>query len=201
MQAFKTLTGTAIPFGAENIDTDVIVASRFLKTITRSGLGKAAFSALREDPDVIVIGELRDLATIEMSISASETGHLVIGTMHTSDAATTLNRLLDVFPPSQQSQIRASVSESLRGILCQRLLPATDGGLILACELLVANSAVVSLIRDGKTQGLRNVLETGVREGMCLMENVVFDHWQKGLISAATARQNISSRMLKARVT
>ena len=166
-----------------------------------ASFASALKGALREDPDVIVIGELRDLETIEMAITASETGHLVIGTMHTSDAATTLNRLLDVFPPSQQSQIRASVSESLRGILCQRLLPATDGGLILACELLVANSAVVSLIRDGKTQGLRNVLETGVREGMCLMENVVFDHWQKGLISAATARQNISSRMLKARVT
>ncbi|MET0262035.1 MAG: PilT/PilU family type 4a pilus ATPase [Rariglobus sp.] len=156
--------------------------------------------ALREDPDVIVIGELRDLETIEMAITASETGHLVIGTMHTSDAATTLNRLLDVFPPSQQSQIRASVSESLRGILCQRLLPATDGSLVLACELLVANSAVVALIRDGKTQGLRNVLETGVREGMCLMENVVFELYQNGSISADTARQNIPNRMLKARI-
>jgi twitching motility protein PilT len=79
--------------------------------------------ALREDPDVIVIGELRDLETIEMAISASETGHLVIGTMHTSDAATTLNRLLDVFPPAQQTQIRSSVAESLRGVVCQRLLP------------------------------------------------------------------------------
>lgn len=157
--------------------------------------------ALREDPDVIVIGELRDLETIEMAITASETGHLVIGTMHTSDAATTLNRLLDVFPAAQQSQIRASVSESLRGILCQRLLPATDGSLVLACELLVANSAVVALIRDGKTQGLRNVLETGVREGMCLMENVVFEHWQNGRISAETARQNIPNRMLRAKVT
>lgn len=157
--------------------------------------------ALREDPDVIIIGELRDLETIEMAISASETGHLVIGTMHTSDAATTLNRLLDVFPPSQQAQIRASVAESLRGILCQRLLPSTDGGLVLATELLVANSAVSALIRDGKTQGLRNVLETGVREGMCLMENVVFELYDQGRISPATARQNVSSRMLKAKIT
>ncbi|CAM3065722.1 type IV pilus twitching motility protein PilT [Rariglobus hedericola] len=157
--------------------------------------------ALREDPDVIIIGELRDLETIEMAVTASETGHLVIGTMHTSDAATTLNRLLDVFPPAQQAQIRASVSESLRGILCQRLLPDTSGGLVLATELLVANTAVSALIRDGKTQGLRNVLETGTREGMCLMENVVFELYQKGSVSAETARQNISNRMLRAKIT
>ena len=157
--------------------------------------------ALREDPDVIVIGELRDLETIEMAITASETGHLVIGTMHTSDAATTLNRLLDVFPPSQQTQIRASVAESLRGILCQRLLPSTDGGLVLACELLITNTAVSALIRDGKAQGLRNVIETGVREGMCLMENTVFEFYQKGKITADTALQNISNRMLRAKIT
>jgi twitching motility protein PilT len=157
--------------------------------------------ALREDPDVIIIGELRDLETIEMAISASETGHLVIGTMHTSDAATTLNRLLDVFPPSQQTQIRASVAESLRGILCQRLLPATNGGLVLATELLIANTAVSALIRDGKTQGLRNVIETGLREGMCLMENVVFELYDKGRISPETARQNVTTRMLKAKIT
>jgi twitching motility protein PilT len=165
-----------------------------------ASFASALKGALREDPDVIVIGELRDLETIEMAITASETGHLVIGTMHTSDAATTLNRLLDVFPPSQQAQIRASVSESLRGILCQRLLPATDGGLVLACELLVANSAVVALIRDGKTQGLRNVLETGIREGMCLMENVVMDLYQNGRISPATARLNVSSKMARAKI-
>ncbi len=166
-----------------------------------ASFASALKGALREDPDVIIIGELRDLETIEMAITASETGHLVIGTMHTSDAATTLNRLLDVFPPSQQAQIRASVAESLRGILCQRLLPATGGGLVLATEFLVANTAVAALIREGKTQGLRNVLETGVREGMSLMENVVFDLYSKRQISAETARQNIANRMLKARIT
>ena len=166
-----------------------------------ASFASALKGALREDPDVIVIGELRDLETIEMAITASETGHLVIGTMHTSDAATTLNRLLDVFPPAQQSQIRASVAESLRGILCQRLLPTVDGGLVLAGELLVANSAVIALIRDGKTQGLRNVLETGKREGMYLMENVVFELWEQGKISAETARKNINTRMLQAKIT
>jgi len=156
--------------------------------------------ALREDPDVIVIGELRDLETIEMAITAAETGHLVIGTMHTSDAATTLNRLLDVFPSSQQTQIRASVAESLRGILCQRLLPSTEGGLVLASEILVANAAVSNLIREGKTQGLRNVIETGIRDGMCLMEPVVFDLFQRGKISVETARANIYTRALKAKL-
>jgi twitching motility protein PilT len=156
--------------------------------------------ALREDPDVIVIGELRDLETMEMAITAAETGHLVIGTMHTSDAATTLNRLLDVFPSAQQPQIRASVSESLRGVLCQRLLPTVDGGLVLASELLIANPAVANLIRDGKTQGLRNVMETGSREGMCLMENVIFELYQRGKIDPEIARAQIPSRALKAKI-
>ncbi len=157
--------------------------------------------ALREDPDVIVIGELRDLETIEMAISASETGHLVIGTMHTSDAATTLNRLLDVFPPSQQTQIRASVAESLRGVVCQRLLPGIDGGLVLACEILVSNTAIQNLIREGKSTGLRNTMETGVKEGMCLMDNVVFGLWQDRQISAEIALANINNRVLKAKIS
>ena len=156
--------------------------------------------ALREDPDIIVIGELRDLETIEMAISASETGHLVIGTMHTSDAATTLNRLLDVFPPAQQTQIRSSVAESLRGIVCQRLLPGTDGNLVLACEILVNNTAIQNLIREGKSTGLRNTMETGLKEGMCLMDNVVFGLWQKRKISADIARAQISNRVLKAKI-
>jgi twitching motility protein PilT len=158
--------------------------------------------ALREDPDIIVIGELRDLETIEMAISAAETGHLVIGTMHTSDAATTLNRLLDVFPAAQQTQIRASVAESLRGIVCQRLLPPTPGtgGLVMACEIMVNNMAISNLVRDGKTTGLRNSMETGVREGMCLMDNVVFALWQEGKITKETALSNISNRSLRVKI-
>jgi twitching motility protein PilT len=158
--------------------------------------------ALREDPDIIIIGELRDLETIEMAITASETGHLVIGTMHTSDAATTLNRVLDVFPPGQQMQIRASVAESLRGVVCQRLLPGADGGgLMLACEILVNNTAIQNLIREGKSQGLRNTMETGVREGMCLMDNVVFNLWQGRKVSAETALANITNRVLRVKIT
>jgi twitching motility protein PilT len=156
--------------------------------------------ALREDPDIIVIGELRDLETIEMAVSAAETGHLVIGTMHTSDAATTLNRLLDVFPAAQQTQIRASVAESLRGIVCQRLLPSPSGGLVMACEIMVNNMAISNLVRDGKTTGLRNSMETGVREGMCLMDNVIFALCQEGKVSKETALENISNRALRVKL-
>ncbi len=136
-----------------------------------------------------------------MAISASETGHLVIGTMHTSDAATTLNRLLDVFPPAQQTQIRSSVAESLRGIVCQRLLPGADSGLVLACEILVSNTAIQNLIKEGKSAGLRNTMETGVKEGMCLMDNVVYGLWQERKISAEIALANITNRVLKAKIS
>jgi twitching motility protein PilT len=157
--------------------------------------------ALREDPDIIVIGELRDLETIEMAVSAAETGHLVIGTMHTSDAATTLNRLLDVFPSAQQTQIRASVAESLRGIVCQRLLPNPAGGVVMACEILVNNMAISNLVREGKTTGLRNTMETGIREGMCLMDNVIFELYKAGKVSKETALSNISNRVLRVKIT
>ena len=176
------------------------VTQREVGPHTRS-FASALKGALREDPDVIVIGELRDLETIEMAISASETGHLVIGTMHTSDAATTLNRLLDVFPPAQQTQIRSSVAESLRGVVCQRLLPSTDGTLALACEILITNTAIQNLIREGKTTGLRNTMETGVKEGMCLMDNVVFGLWKDKKISADVAQININNRVLKAKIS
>ncbi len=176
------------------------VSQREVGAHTRSFFS-ALKGALREDPDVIVIGELRDLETIEMAVSASETGHLVIGTMHTSDAATTLNRLLDVFPPAQQTQIRSSVAESLRGIICQRLLPAKGGGLVLACEILVNNTAISNLIREGKMAGLRNTMETGIRDGMCLMDNAIYALWQTQRVEAETARLNINNRVLRQKIT
>lgn len=156
--------------------------------------------ALREDPDVIVIGELRDLETIEMAISASETGHLVIGTMHTSDSTSTLNRLLDVFPPGQQSQIRAMVAQSLRGIICQRLLPAKTGGVALACEILVNTLAVSSMVRDGKTQGIPSALDTGKREGMISMDNSILELWREGKITPEVARTNILNKAVRAAI-
>lgn len=159
--------------------------------------GGALRSALREDPDVIVIGELRDLPTIEMAISASETGHLVIGTMDTSDATTTLNRILDVFPASQQPQIRAMVAQSLRGILCQRLLPARNGGVVLACEILINTTAVSAMVRDAKTQGIPSAIDTGRREGMISMDNSVLELWKEKKITNETALANIANRAVR----
>ena len=150
--------------------------------------------ALREDPDIIVIGELRDLETIEMAITASETGHLVIGTLHTSDAASTLNRLLDVFPPSQQQQIRAMTAESLKGIICQQLIPTIRGGLAIAAEMLISNFAVASNIRDNRTHQIRQVIETGSKLGMCTMDQSVFELYEKGIIDKDRALENLTDR-------
>lgn len=155
-------------------------------------------AALRQDPDVIAIGELRDLETINIAITAAETGHLVIGTMHTADAASTLSRLLDVFPPAQQAQIRAMVSESLRGILCQRLLHDVDGGCVLASEVLVANLAVGNLVRENKLPNLGSVMETGVREGMMSMDSSVLALFRAGRITLDVALANIANRALRA---
>ncbi|MGF1451537.1 MAG: PilT/PilU family type 4a pilus ATPase [Opitutales bacterium] len=177
-------------------------------SVTQRGVGphtasfrRALKGALRQDPDVIVIGEMRNLETIEMAISASETGHLVLATLHTSDAANTLNRILDVFPPSQQSQIRAMVSESLRGIICQKLLPGVDGGVALACEILINNRAVSAMIKEGKQQGLGNVMETGKREGMVQMDASILDLWRKGRISGDIAAKYLKNEVLRRQVT
>ena len=122
------------------------VTQREVGGVHTATFASALKAALREDPDIIVIGELRDLETIEMAITAAETGHLVIGTLHTRDAATTLGRLLDVFPPSQQAQIRSMTAESLRGIICQRLLPSVDGGLCVGVEVMLNTIAVANVI-------------------------------------------------------
>ena len=181
----------------------VLPSDQCIVTQRQVGDHTATFStalraALRQDPDVIAIGELRDLETINIAITAAETGHLVLGTMHTADAASTLSRLLDVFPPSQQAQIRAMVSESLRGILCQRLLPAVDGGNVLAAEILVANLAVGNLIRENKLQNLASVMETGVRDGMVTMDSSVLALYRAGRITLEVALDNIGNRALRA---
>ena len=128
-----------------------------------------------------------------MAITASETGHLVIGTLHTNDAASTLDRVLDVFPPSQQQQIRTMTAGSLRGIICQRLLPCKNGGLVAACELVLANIAVSNLIAEGKTHQLKAVMQTGSRQGMCTMDQSVFDLFDQGAISYETTVANITN--------
>ncbi len=147
-------------------------------------------SALREDPDIIVIGEMRDLATIEMAVTAAETGHLVIATMHTRDAQSTLNRLLDVFPPRQQNQIRAMTAGSLRGILCQRLIPSVEDDVVLACELLINNNAISNIIRDGKETGLESAMQSGRAQGMRTLNESLDVLLSEGRISPEVAEAN-----------
>lgn len=166
--------------------------------VTQREIGKHTISyrtalkaALREDPDVIVIGELHDLETIENAITASETGHLVIGTLHTSDAANTLNRLLDVFPPSQQPQIRAMTAGSLRGIICQRLIPAADGGLTTGYEILINNMAVGNIISEGKSFKLKATMQIGNKQGMCTLEQCLLEKYMRNLITYEVALANM----------
>jgi twitching motility protein PilT len=140
--------------------------------------------ALREDPDIIMVGEMRDLETISLAITAAETGHLVLGTLHTGNSARTLDRVLDVFPPDQRDQIRIMVSESLRGIVSQQLVPKIDGnGRVMALELLVNTPAVAACIRDGKTFMLNGVMQTGKNVGMITMDDSLRNLYTKGLIS------------------
>jgi twitching motility protein PilT len=148
-------------------------------------------AALREDPDVIAIGELRDLETISLAITAAETGHLVLGTLHTNDAGRTINRILDAYPPDQQSQIRAMISESLRAIVSQKLVPTVDGSrLVPVLEVLYVNIAVSNLIREERVFQLRSVMQTGRNLGMCLFDDSLLELVKSGTISKETARQN-----------
>ena len=141
--------------------------------------------ALREDPDVIMVGEMRDLETISLAITASETGHLVLGTLHTGTAARTLDRVLDVFPVDQQEQIRVMISESLRGVISQQLIPRADGtGRVLAIETLANTPAVSHVIREARTFMLPGIIQTGRKQGMQLMDDALIDLHTRGLISA-----------------
>ncbi|WP_265593299.1 type IV pilus twitching motility protein PilT [Verrucomicrobium sp. BvORR034] len=140
--------------------------------------------ALREDPDVIMVGEMRDLETISLAITAAETGHLVLGTLHTGNAPRTLDRVLDVFPSDQRDQIRIMVSESLRGIISQQLIPRQDGqGRIMALEILVNTPAVANCIREGKTFMLPGIMQTGKSVGMVTMDDSLKTLYSQGYIS------------------
>src|SRR5438874_330191 len=163
------------------------ITQREVHTHTRS-FAAALRGALREDPDVIMVGEMRDLETISLAITAAETGHLVLGTLHTGNASRTLDRLLDVFPPDQQEQIRIMVSESLRGVISQQLIPRADGkGRALALEILTNTPAVANVIREAKTYMLPGIIQTGKKQGMQLMDDALVDLFDQGLISAQEA--------------
>jgi len=179
------------------------ITQREVHTHTRS-FAAALRGALREDPDVIMVGEMRDLETISLAITASETGHLVLGTLHTGNASRTLDRLLDVFPPDQQDQIRVMVSESLRGIVSQQLVPrADDQGRVLALETLTNTPAVANVIREAKTYMLPGIIQTGKKQGMQLMDDALVDLYNHGFISAEEAyaradqKQEMRTRVAK----
>jgi twitching motility protein PilT len=152
-------------------------------------------AALREDPDVIMIGELRDLETTSLAISAAETGHLVLGTLSTSNAPKTIDRIIDSFPPGEQNQIRAMLSESLKAVITQRLIPGVNGDKMeLALEILIGTLPVSNLIREGKTFQIPSMMQTGKRVGMQIMDDSIFTLLQEGKISAEEAASNANNK-------
>jgi len=160
-----------------------LVSQREVESHTKS-FANALRAALREDPDIILLGEMRDLETVSMAITAAETGHLVFGTLHTNSAIKTIDRVIDVFPEAQQTQIRVMLSESLRGVVAQSLLPRPDHkGRVAVAEILVNVPACANLIREGKTHQIANVMQTGRAHGMVTFEGAVQDLMQRGVVS------------------
>jgi len=157
-------------------------------------------ASLREDPDIIVIGEMHDLETIENAITASETGHLVIGTLHTGNAANTLNRLLDVFPPAQQPQIRAMTAGSMRGVICQKLVPDGFGGLVLIYELMLNTMAVANIISEGKTFRLQSTMATASAQGMCTFDQCMYEKYSLGLMTKEAVLAEMKDQTVIAQV-
>jgi twitching motility protein PilT len=146
-------------------------------------------SVLREDPDVVLIGEMRDLETIQAAITIAETGHLVFATLHTNSAAQSIDRMIDVFPAHQQPQVRTQLSNMLMAVCAQRLVPAIGGGRVVAAEIMVANSAIRTLIRDGKTHQIDTAIQTGAEQGMQTMDRTLAKLVQTGVITYESARE------------
>lgn len=174
-----------------------IISQREIHTHTGS-FKRALKSSLREAVDVILVGELRDYETISLALTAAETGHLVLSTLHTSGAAKSIDRIIDSFPSAQQNQIRNQLSESLRAVVWQQLLPKADGsGRIPALEILFNNNAVANLIRKNKTFQIQSVLETGMKEGMQTLQSAIEDLRDRGFITKETANDYISGLLGK----
>ena len=152
------------------------------------GFNEALRSALREDPDVILVGELRDLETIRLALTAAETGHLVFGTLHTSSAAKTIDRIVDVFPAAEKEMVRAMLSESLRAVISQTLLKKVGGGRIAAHEIMIGTPAIRNLIREGKIAQMYSAIQTGQALGMYTLDQNLTELMQKGLINKEEAR-------------
>jgi twitching motility protein PilT len=164
-----------------------------------TSFAEAIRRALRQDPDVILVGEMRDLETIEAAITAAETGHIVFGTLHTSSAAGTINRIIDVFPTNQQEQIRTQLASAIIGILCQQLLPKIGGGRVAAFETLVVTPGVANLIRENKIFRITSAIQTGTKHGMQLLDDHLFRLWQEEKVTKedAMAKANYAEDLAK----
>jgi twitching motility protein PilT len=168
-------------------DKMCFITQRELGADTRS-FAAALRHVLRQDPDVILVGEMRDLETIATALTAAETGHLVLATLHTPSAPQAIDRVIDVFPPHQQDQIRTQLSTTLQGVLYQTLIPRADGdGRVPAVEVMIATTAVRNLIREGKTYQMPSVIQTGTQYGMQTLNQALRDLCQRRLISLADA--------------
>ncbi|MCF0108831.1 MAG: PilT/PilU family type 4a pilus ATPase [Erysipelotrichaceae bacterium] len=163
-----------------------IVTQREIASDTRDYVS-AIRSALREAPDVILVGEMRDLETISIALTAAETGHLVLSTLHTMSAADTVNRIIDIFPPTQQAQIRVQLAMSLKAVVAQQLIPSTDVGVVPAFEMMHTNNAIRTMIRDSKTHQIDNAIAGGRASGMMSMDDSILQLYKDGLITAENA--------------
>ena len=160
-----------------------LVGQREVGSDTRSFLN-ALRAALREDPDVIMVGEMRDVETISIALTAAETGHLVFSTLHTVSAAMTIDRIIDVFPPNQQNQIKSQLATVLEGVITQQMIPRVDGaGVVVACEVMVVNNAIRNLIREGKSYQINSIIQTSANIGMQTMESSLAEFVASGVIS------------------
>ena len=170
-----------------------IVNQREVNQDTRS-FASALKHVLRQDPDVILVGEMRDLETISLAVTAAETGHLVFGTLHTQDAPQTVDRIIDVFPPNQQHQVRTQLAHALQGVITQTLVPRRgDDGRVVACEILVPTPGVRNLIREGKNHQIPSAMQTGGAFGMQTMDGALVDLLRSGVISSEEAERRASS--------
>jgi len=158
------------------------------------GFNEALRSALREDPDIILVGELRDLETIRLALTAAETGHLVFGTLHTSSAAKTIDRIIDVFPAAEKTMVRSMLSESLRAVISQTLLKKTGGGRIAAHEIMIGTPAIRNLIREDKVAQMYSSIQTGQALGMQTLDQNLQDLVQRGLVSRIDARSKAMNK-------
>jgi len=158
------------------------------------GFSEALRSALREDPDVVLVGEMRDLETIRLALTAAETGHLVFGTLHTSSAAKTVDRIVDVFPAAEKEMVRSMLSESLRAVISQTLLKRLGGGRIAAHEIMIATPAIRNLIRENKIAQMYSSIQTGQAQGMQTLDQCLTEMLAKGLVSKEEARYKAASK-------